>query len=77
MFCVRVVCACVAGVNKIRLKVTDVSLREAEGLSTSHAARLHEASSGHCRGKVGRSGTFDRGEWVMVEVINAGEYTKE
>lgn len=74
MFCV--VCACVAGVNKIRLKVTDVSAGS-RGLSTSHAARLHEASSGHCRGKVKRSGTFDRGDWVMSEVINASEYTNQ
>ena len=47
------VCACVAGVNKIRLKVTDGLLREAEDLRASHAAaRLHEASSGYCRGGV-------------------------
>ena len=46
VFCV---CACVAVVNKIRLKVTDGLLREAEDLRASHAARLHEASSGYCR----------------------------
>lgn len=44
VFCV---CACVAIVNKIRLKVTDGLLREAEDLRASHAARLHEASSGY------------------------------
>ena len=50
--CVLCVCACVAVVNKIRLKVTD-GLRAAEGLRPSHAARLHEASPGYYRGRFG------------------------
>ena len=70
VFCVCV-CACVAVVNKIRLKVTDGLLREAEDLRASHAARLHEASSGYCSGGVWRSFTLDKGR---VIVINASEY---
>lgn len=63
VFCV---CAYVAVVNKIRLKVTDGLLRAAEDLRASHAARLHEASSGYCRGGVWRSFTLDTGRVIVV-----------
>lgn len=56
------VCACVAGVNKIRLKVTDGLLREAEDLKASHAAWLHEAPSGYCRKGIWRSFTSVKAE---------------
>lgn len=65
VFCVCV-CACVAVVNKIRLKVTDGLLREAEDLRASHAARLHKASSGYCRGGFWRSFILDKSRVIVV-----------
>jgi hypothetical protein len=41
--CFVLVCACVAGVNKIRLKVTDGSAGS-RGLGVGHGGRLHKAA---------------------------------
>lgn len=71
--CFVLVCACVAGVNKIRLKVTDGSAGS-RGLESVTARAV---TQGVLRPVTAGKGLDDTGAGVMPGVIKVSEYTKD